>query len=149
MDSRKNNNVIVFSISPEYAHAILAGKKSVEFRRNGAPTKITHIVIYSTKPDQEIVGYSEVENIIEESPNKLWSMFGKFGHINHEDFKSYYLGTTTGKCYLIKKSYRFARPIPLTKCKSFSKAPQSFLYIEQTEWNNLKRKKKKEINPIL
>ena len=40
-----------------YAHAILSGKKTVEFRRNGVPSNIQKIVIYSTNHDQKLLGY--------------------------------------------------------------------------------------------
>jgi len=43
---------------------------------------------------------------------------------------------------LIEKSFAFIRPVPLSMCKSFSKSPQSFVYMNQNEWINLKRKKK-------
>jgi len=119
MDSRKNKHVIAVAITPKFAHAIISGKKSVEFRRNGAPTKISHMVLQI-----------------------LWREFWKYGWINQDDFNSYYEGQSTGKCYIIEKSFEFIRPISLSNCRSFTKAPQSFVYMEQSEWNNLKRKKK-------
>lgn len=141
MDTRKNKNVIALSIFPKYAHAILCGEKTVEFRRNGMPTNITHIVVYSTSPDQMILGYCEVTKCIEDSPAKLWENYGEYGVISKKDFFSYYEGYEKGKCYLIEKPRSFKRPITLEKCKSFSKSPQSFVYVTINEWKNLKRKK--------
>jgi len=60
MDKNKTKHVIALAINPVYAHAILSGKKTVEFRRNGVPTAIKNIVIYSTKPDQKLLGYCDV-----------------------------------------------------------------------------------------
>lgn len=142
MDSRKNKHVIAVAITPKFAHAIISGKKSVEFRRNGAPTKISHMVLYSTKPDQKMIGYCVIRECVVASPQILWREFWKYGWINQDDFNSYYEGQSTGKCYIIEKSFEFIRPISLSNCSSFTKAPQSFVYMEQSEWNNLKRKKK-------
>ena len=141
MDKRKNRKVIALSIHPQYAHAILSGEKTVEFRRNGTPTDITHIVVYSTNPDQMILGYCEVNKCIEGPPVNLWKDFGKCGVINEKDFFSYYNDYEIGKCYLIKNPRLFLRPITLDKCQSFSTSPQSFVYVTNNEWKNLKRKK--------
>ena len=64
--------MIALAINPVYARAILSGKKTVEFRRNGVPSNIRKIVIYSTKPDQELLGYCDVKECIVNSPEKLW-----------------------------------------------------------------------------
>lgn len=142
MDSRKTKKVIAVAISPKYAHAILSGKKSVEFRRNGTPTDILYIVLYSTNPEQKIIGYCEVNSCVVEPTQVLWRDFGKYGFIDEDAFNDYYKGQDTGKCYLITKSFKFTRPVSLSNCKSFTSAPQSFVYMKKTEWRNLKRKKK-------
>jgi predicted transcriptional regulator len=141
VDKRKNRNVIALSIYPQYAHAILSGEKTVEFRRNGTPVNITHLVVYSTNPDQMILGYCEVAKCIEESPENLWKEFGENGIITKKDFFAYYKSYAVGKCYLLKNPRLFMRPITLDKCQSFSKSPQSFVYVTNNEWKNLKRKK--------
>ncbi|MEW5948183.1 MAG: ASCH domain-containing protein [Thermodesulfobacteriota bacterium] len=141
MDKRKNRNVIALAINPIYAHAIFSGDKTVEFRRNGTPTIITHIVVYSTNPDQMVLGYCEVCNCVEAPPEILWRDFGKYGFIYKDDFFSYYQGYSIGKCYLLKNPRLFIRPLPLAQCQSFSKAPQSFVYVTNNEWKNIKRKK--------
>ncbi|MCD4744218.1 MAG: hypothetical protein K8R67_17285 [Desulfobacteraceae bacterium] len=144
MDKEKTKDVIVIAIKPVYAHAILFGKKAVEFRKNGVPTDIKNIVLYSTKPDQEIMGYCSVVKCIIEPPEILWKKYGDVGGIKYTDFSRYYKDTTIGKCYVIGDIFPFTQPISLAKCKSFSKAPQSFTYLNKAEWKNFKRKKLKE-----
>lgn len=142
MDKNKIKHVIALAIKPVYAHAILAGKKTVEFRRNGVPAEIKQIVIYSTKPDQTILGYCDVSKCIVDTPDNLWRDFGDSGYISHEDFIRYYEGYDFGKCYLIKSPQILKTPLPLEKCKTFNTAPQSFTYFDKNEWRNLKRRKK-------
>jgi len=136
-----DKDVVVFAIKPYYSHAIMSGKKSVEFRRNGTPTNVKHIVIYSTSPDQQIIGYCEVIECVVASPNTLWRKYGAQGGISRKDYFAYYEGVTKGKCYILQKPKRFIRPILLNNCWSFSKAPQSFAYIIKDEWQRLKKKK--------
>lgn len=142
MDKNKTKHVIALAINPVYAHAILAGKKTVEFRRNGVPSNIQKIVIYSTKPDQTILGYCDVSRCIVDSPDNLWRDFGELGYICYQDFYGYYEGYDVGKCYLIENPQILMSPLPLEKCKTFNTPPQSFTYLHKNEWRNLKRRKK-------
>jgi predicted transcriptional regulator len=139
-----DKNVIVLATKPNYAHAIISGEKKVEFRRNGTPINIKYIVVYSTTPDQQIIGYCEVATCVVASPQTLWEKYGTQGCISRKNFFIYYRGVTKGKCYIINKPQRFAKPILLKNCWSFSRAPQSFAYICKDEWQRLKRKKLKE-----
>ncbi|MFH2045141.1 MAG: ASCH domain-containing protein [Pseudomonadota bacterium] len=141
MDKNKTKHVIALAINPVYAHAILSGKKIVEFRRNGVPSNIQKIVIYSTKPDQTILGYCDVSKCVVDSPDNLWRDFGESGYITYHAFSSYYKGYEVGKCYIIENPRLFKSPLPLEKCKTFSTAPQSFTYLDKNEWRNLKRRK--------
>lgn len=134
--------MITLAINPVYAHAILSGEKTVEFRRNGVPSEIQKIVIYSTKPDQKIIGYCDVSMCVVDSPENLWQHFGNLGFISHNDFTNYYKGYEVGKCYMLKIPQILKNPLPLEKCKTFSAAPQSFAYLDKNEWRNLRRRKK-------
>ena len=134
--------MITLAINPIYAHAILSGKKTVEFRRNGVPSEIQKIVIYSTKPDQKIIGYCDVSKCVVDSPENLWQHFGDLGFISHNDFNNYYKGYEVGKCYILKNPRIFKNPLTLEKCKTLSVAPQSFAYLDKNEWRNFRRRKK-------
>ncbi len=142
MDKNKTKDIIILSINPIYAHAILSGKKTVEFRRNGVPAKIKKIVIYSTKPDQKILGYCDVVKCIVDSPKNLWHDFGKYGFISYDDFSKYYNKYKVGKCYMLENPLQLKNPLPLEKCKTLSAPPQSFAYLDKNEMRNLIRRKK-------
>ena len=141
MDKSKNDDVAVFTVKPIYANAIISGEKTVEFRRNGSPSNITYMVVYSTSPDKKIIGVCDVTTCIAASPQNLWRRFRSNGLISRKEFFIYFDGVSTGKCYLLKNPKKFVRPILLKNCWSFSKSPQSFVYIEKKEWIRLKKKK--------
>lgn len=130
------------AVNPKYSRAILSGEKRVEFRRNGVPSDIKTIVLYSTKPDQKILGYCDVKGCIVDAPDKLWQNYGKFGFITRRDFKKYYNGYEVGKCFILDNPKKFCNPIPINRCKTLSTAPQSFAYLEKNEWRNFRRRKK-------
>ena len=149
MDKSKNRNVIAVAITPEFGHAILSGEKLVEFRRNGAPIYITRMVLYSTSPEQKLIAYCEERDCVVASRQIIWRHYGRFACISEEAFFSYYAGECIGKCYIIEKAFRFVHPIALSQCKSFARAPQSFVYVNRAEWRNLRRKKRFKANNSL
>jgi predicted transcriptional regulator len=142
VDQKKTKHVVILAVKPIYARAILSGKKTVEFRRNGPPSNIQKIVIYSTKPDQEILGYCDVKECIVDSPEKLWQDYGRLGFISHEDFIKYYYGYKVAKCYILDNPKAFQTSIPLNKCKTLTTPPQSFAYLDKNEWRNYRRRNK-------
>jgi len=77
MDKAKTTDVIVLSIKPIYANAILSGEKTVEFRKNGIPIDVKTIVLYTTQPEQKIVGYFDVLQCEIEHPSVLWEKYGE------------------------------------------------------------------------
>ncbi len=143
MDKKQDKNVVVLAVRPNYAHAIMSGKKTVEFRRNGTPVNISHVAVYSTSPDKMILGICNVTKCVVASPQQLWRKYGQKGRINRKEFFTYFEGMLKGKCYILKKPKQFSRPILLKDCWSFSRSPQSFVYIYKREWQRLRKKRAK------
>ena len=92
MASSTDSDVILLSIYPEFAEAILRGEKRIEFRKSRVCASASHVLVYSTSPDMRLVGYFEVKKIHRASPQSLWKRFGKVGTISRDAFFSYYAG---------------------------------------------------------
>ena len=121
----------ILSIKPIYAHAILNRKKKVEFRKQSFKRDIEKVYIYSSAPDQKILGYFTIQEIVSDTPQSLWKKFGHVGSIDKDSFFQYYNNHRIGYSYVIQKSVRFRIPIdPRLKFDKFV-APQSFLYCER------------------
>ena len=56
---------ILLSINPEHVYNILCEKKIYEYRKNAAKRPIDGIIIYCTQPVKKVVGYANVDKIIE------------------------------------------------------------------------------------
>ncbi|MCW7503897.1 MULTISPECIES: ASCH domain-containing protein [Leptospira] len=120
----------ILSIKPEYAWAIMEGKKKVEFRKNIFKKKIKNVLIYSSSPDQRFIGYFSIKEIDIDSPNKLWKKYSKEGCISKEKFFLYYSNKVEGTSIIIEKVVRFRSPLePKSIFKTFT-PPQSFIYCE-------------------
>jgi predicted transcriptional regulator len=139
MASSTDSAVILLSIFPEFADAILRGEKRVEFRKPKVCASASHILVYSTSPDMRIVGYFEVKKVHRASPRLLWKRFGKVGTISRDAFFSYYAGHDEAIGFEVGSVWRFKRPKSLGAVQRGLKPPQSFTYLPSTILERLRR----------
>ena len=84
----------LISIKPGYAQAILEGTKTVELRRRIPRTEQgTRLWIYATLPLGAIVGSAIVDDIIEETPAKIWNVYMDKTAVSRREFNKYFNGT--------------------------------------------------------
>ncbi len=122
---------VLLSIKPKYANAILAGEKLVEFRKLTFKKEIERVYIYSSSPEQRIIGYFTIEDIISDTPEELWRQFSKVGSIAEEDFFEYFADKEIGYSIKIKSVNRFRKSKnPKEIFKNFV-APQSYMYCDK------------------
>ena len=122
---------VLLSIKPKYANAILAGEKLVEFRKLAFKKEIERVYIYSSSPEQKIIGYFTIEDIISDSPKELWKKYNSVGSISYEDFFEYFADKKIGYSIKIKSVNKFRKSKnPKEIFKNFV-APQSYMYCER------------------
>ncbi|TCJ21654.1 ASCH domain-containing protein [Nocardioides jejuensis] len=121
--------VALFSIHPRYAEAILTGTKKVEFRRQGLPADVTHVVIYATAPVQRVVGAFEIEGIDCVPPSAAWSQYGDVGGIEEDPFFDYYDGAEAAFVIRVRDARRFDAPVALADIADGLRPPQSYMYL--------------------
>lgn len=116
------------SIKPEYAHGIISGKKEYEFRKKACKRNVEKIYIYSTVPEQKVVGEAEVESVLVESPAKLWKLTKDKAGIDKEFFDSYYENRKEAVAYKLVNVVEYKKPKTLLEL-GVKTAPQSYQYI--------------------
>ena len=121
--------VALMSIRPRYAHAILDGRKTVEFRKRPLAGDVTHVVIYSTVPDQAVIGYFAVRAQKTRTPADLWKEFHDQGVIAEDDFFDYYAGKDQATGIQVGTVTRLRDPLSLTDHLGVARPPQSFQYL--------------------
>ncbi|MEZ4300922.1 MAG: hypothetical protein R3B70_38665 [Polyangiaceae bacterium] len=117
------------SIKPHYAFRLLSGQKRVEFRRRAAAKKITHIVVYATKPVGAVVGVLEISDLAQGTPQALWRSFSHVGGIQRGDFFDYFSGSRTGVAYVVGKAWSCAKRRALGQFGLPSAPPQALQYL--------------------
>lgn len=118
------NHDVLMSIRPEYAEAILSGAKTFELRRRCPSFGVgSRVVVYSSSPDQRLLGTFEAGTVHQASPGDLWRLVSKKAGITRDAFDAYFAGCGVG--YAIEVcSPRRLEPKPLR-----FRPPQSYLYL--------------------
>lgn len=129
MGSTTSRRLALLSIHPEYANAILDGRKRVEFRRGRLADDIEIVLVYATKPVGEIVGFFEVEAVVEDAPHLLWRRFRECAGIDASAYKAYFSNAKKGFGISIRQAVRLDRPKSLRSIDENLVAPQSFRYL--------------------
>ena len=127
---------VLLSIRPKHVKAIEQGKKKFEFRKVIFRKSVERIYIYETSPTSQIVGFFEVGNIIEDCPNRLWSALHSDSGVSESDFLAYYGQSQHGFAIEIKNAVFFKTPIKPKDLNQRFIPPQSFRYINQTDFNS-------------
>lgn len=120
---------VLLSIHPEYANAILDGRKKFEFRRVIFKRPISEIVVYATQPVGRVLGSFTIADIFMDAPKYIWKRTAKQGGVSKEKFDGYFENCERAFAIKIAKPTRFLTPQPLSRYISSNVPPQSFCYV--------------------
>ena len=119
---------IMLSINPEHVKKILNGEKKYEFRTKIAKQKVDSILIYCTSPVKRVLAEVVVDEVLEESPKKLWNITKYYSGIDKEFYDEYFFKRDIAYAYKLGKITQFETPKDISEF-GCSTAPQSFVYI--------------------
>ncbi len=121
---------ILMPINPEYVDEILSGNKKYEYRKIKAKRKnIDKMIIYSTSPIMKVVAEVEIEDILEDSPEKLWELTKKHSGITKEFYSKYYKNKDSAVAYKLGNIKIYESPKKLIDI-GINYVPQSFVYLD-------------------
>lgn len=132
MDSGSDDNsVALLAIKPRFAEAIIAGRKTVEFRKTRFSQPPRYIVLYASTPIKQVVAYFEVAYIKELTPLGLWRKFRHAGGIEYDEFAQYYGDRSRGYAIVVATVWKLHQPACLSHLNAGDCPPQSFRYINR------------------
>lgn len=129
MGTGQTGRVALMAIQPRYSQAILAGTKTVEFRKRPLAEDVRTVLIYETAPTSCVVGAFTVADTVQLSPRTLWRELGAAGSITRLDFMQYFASYKTGVGLVVGSVQKLQRPITLAELVPRPAVPQSFAYI--------------------
>jgi len=126
--------MVVLSLKPRFAEAILAGAKTVELRRTEPRIVVpTRALLYASTPVRALVGTCIVTSVITADLATLWREHGARSALRHGEFMRYFEGVDAGTALTMTRPQAFGRPIPLRDLRARPRGfrpPQSFAYVD-------------------
>lgn len=121
---------VILSIKPKFVEKIFEGTKKFEFRRSIFKNKqVQKVVVYASAPISKIVGEFEIDEIIHNEIESLWSKTQEYSGISKDYYINYFLGKKNGYAIKIKSSKKYNEYYSIQE-KFGMNAPQSFAYIK-------------------
>ncbi len=143
LDGLDQDRMVVLSLRPRFAEAILAGVKTVELRRTVPKIVIpTRALLYAASPVRALLGTCVITSVRSADLAALWHEHGPRSELSFHEFQQYFKGVNTGTALTLSEPQALSRPIPLqdlrAKPRNF-RPPQSFAYVDTKTGNQLIR----------
>lgn len=122
--------IVLLSIHPRHAEAILRGEKRVELRRAPIAANTTHVLLYATSPVRAVIGWFEVLGIDEASMTAIWNKYGSVSGISRSEHRSYFKGATRAFAIRVARPKRLSPVLSLAELPGVTRPPQSFQYVD-------------------
>lgn len=119
---------IILSIKPIYVSLILSNIKKYEYRRSIFKREVDIVLIYSSSPEQRVVGEFSVEEVLHFELGKLWDETNIDSGISKDFFFQYFNDLEKGYAIKIGKVKKYKQPKLLSEFGDIS-PPQSFIYV--------------------
>ena len=133
------DRMMVLSLRPRFADAILSGVKTVELRRTEPKIRVpTLALIYASTPVRALLGTCVVTSVESGRLSALWQVHGAGSGLDHGEFMGYFEGVQAGSALSLASPRRFSRPIPLVELRARPtgfRPPQSFSYVDAETGN--------------
>lgn len=142
-DGLDQDRMVVLSLRPRFADAILAGVKTVELRRTVPKIVIaTRALLYAASPVRALLGTCVITSVRSADLAAVWHEYGPRSELSFHEFQHYFKGVNKGTALTLSEPQALSRPIPLqdlrAKPRNF-RPPQSFAYVDTKTGNQLIR----------
>ena len=136
-----STRMLVLSLKPRHAEAIVAGTKTVELRRTRPNVDMpTRALIYSTSPVKSLVGSCRVDLIESQTLRELWRLASDRAGVSRHEFHEYFAGLGQGVALHLSGVQRAATPVSLSQLRRLVpgfRPPQSFAYLPAADGDRI------------
>jgi predicted transcriptional regulator len=128
--------VLLLSLRPRFASAILDGTKTAEVRRRPINAALgTPIILYASSPVRAVVGTARLARVRILSPEVAWQEHGAGLALSRVEFHDYLVGSPAAHILILKQVNVLNEPLYLTDLRENApfNPPQSFRYITASD----------------
>ena len=137
------DRMVVLSLKPRFAEAILAGVKTVELRRTEPKIVVpTRALLYATSPVRALLGTCIITSVQPLDLQALWREHGPGAGLLYNEFQEYFEGVEVGTALTLTQPRAFGRQIDLQDLRAKPQGfrpPQSFAYVDTKTGDRLIR----------
>jgi predicted transcriptional regulator len=131
----RSQDVLLLSVRPRFARAILDGTKTVELRRRpvrAAPG--TLLIIYASAPTMAVVGTARLGRVLVCEPDAAWQRHHPRLGLERMEFDEY-LGGRLACLLLLEDVASLVEPLPLRGLQQEGpfRPPQSYRYVSPAD----------------
>ena len=128
------DRMVVLSLKPRFAEAILAGVKIVELRRTEPRIVVpTRALLYAASPVRALLGTCIITSVQPLDLVTLWREHGPGAGLLYTEFQEYFEGVDVGAALTLTQPRAFSRQISLQDLRAKPQGfrpPQSFAYVD-------------------
>jgi predicted transcriptional regulator len=129
--------VVLLSVRSPHVDRLLAGTKTVEFRRRrwSVPDGST-VLLYGSKNCRAIVGSLVVKSTIVGTRSALWDSHGSRSGLTRQEYRDYFEGSDVAVAICVGDVRRLSEPLTLEELRRRSPSfhvPQSYRFMESEE----------------
>lgn len=126
---------ILLSIKPQYVEKIISGEKRYEFRKKEFKRRdIDTIVVYSSGNVKKLVGEIKFKRILSDTPYLIWKKTHAQSGMTEQSFMRYYMNKDKAYAIAIDSFHPYEEPMDIETKYPGVKAPQSYRYINETDF---------------
>ncbi|MEW6196327.1 MAG: ASCH domain-containing protein [Bacteroidota bacterium] len=135
------DNGIVLSIKPQYADAILSGRKKVEIRTRFDENLLgSTIAIYSTSPQKAVVGQAKIAYVVKGHPRTIWEKYSNEIQCTKKEYNDYTSSCNQVYAILLDEVKPFKEKVLLNQLSYLTKfdlkPPQSYYKLQnKRDWS--------------
>lgn len=132
-----DRSLLLLSVRPRYAAALLDGSKTVEVRRT--PVRLepgTVALVYSTSPQRALVGAVRIADIVTRAPSTIWGRYGPATGLRRAEYDAYLDTAASATALVIDARCTFPTPVPLQHLRDRADGfvvPQSYRFVAPAE----------------
>ncbi|MCU1285405.1 MAG: hypothetical protein JWO13_1755 [Acidobacteriales bacterium] len=109
----------LISLQPHHTDRILAGEKTVEFRRRSpAIANGSRLWVYSKLPRGRVEAVAEVTGVVRDRPDRLWMYYSEVSGASPSEFQQYFAGAHRGCAIMLANVRRLLPPITLQELRA-------------------------------
>ncbi|WP_051222154.1 ASCH domain-containing protein [Conexibacter woesei] len=146
------DQIVLLSVRPRFAAALLDGTKTVELRRRRARIAPgTLCLLYESSPTCALVGAVRVAETETSDPEDIWSRHAPAMGLTRAEYDNYLEGAAQPCAIVVDATAKFARPIRLHELRRRQRhfvTPQSYRFLKDREAPSLLNGQMQDLEPL-